>query len=80
MEAAFQNLFELASYGTTIIFSRPEQFKWPVVVSIGAVYLAGGLYAGFVRKRRGHLFHRPTCLCVEKGGRRQRGMELRDWM
>ncbi|KAK9792193.1 putative Ferroporti-1 [Seiridium cardinale] len=30
VEAAFQNLFELFSYVTTIIFSRPDQFQWPV--------------------------------------------------
>ncbi|KAB5513157.1 Ferroporti-1 [Coniochaeta sp. 2T2.1] len=68
VEAAFQNLFELASYVTTIIFSRPDQFRWPVVISIAAVYVAGGLYASFVRQRRGHLFHKPACLCLEKGG------------
>lgn len=68
VEAAFQNLFELASYVTTIIFSRPDQFQWPVVISIGAVYVAGGLYATFVRQRRGHLFHRPACICSEKDG------------
>lgn len=78
VEAAFQNLFELASYVTTIIFSRPDQFKWPVAVSIGAVYLAGGLYAGFVRKRRGHLFHRPACVCLEKGRHRPHDMVRMD--
>ncbi|KAM7214065.1 Ferroporti-1 [Rhypophila decipiens] len=65
VETSVQNLFELISYSTTIIFSRPDQFKWPVVISIAAVYLSGGLYATFVRKRRGHLFHAPPshCLC-----------------
>ncbi|KAF9046947.1 hypothetical protein BDZ89DRAFT_1007573 [Hymenopellis radicata] len=58
IEASFQNLFELLSYVSTIIFSRPDQFQWPVVISVIAVYSAGGLYASFVRKRRGHLFHR----------------------
>ena len=59
VEAAFQNLFEMLSYVMTIVFSRPEQFQWPVVMSIAAVYAAGGLYACFVRRRRGHLFHAP---------------------
>ncbi|KAB5533434.1 Ferroporti-1 [Coniochaeta sp. 2T2.1] len=68
VEAAFQNLFELASYVTTIIFSRPDQFRWPVAISIAAAYVAGGLYASFVRQRRGHLFHKPACICLEKGG------------
>ncbi len=62
-EAAFQNLFEILSYTTTVIFSRPDQFQWPVIISVIAVYLAGGLYTSFVRKRRGHLFHAPACAC-----------------
>ncbi|XWW94107.1 hypothetical protein V2A60_002049 [Cordyceps javanica] len=65
VEASFQNLFELLSFATTIVFSRPEQFHWPLVISIAAVYIAGGLYAFFVRHRRGHLFHPPACLKVE---------------
>ncbi|KAK0625181.1 putative iron-regulated transporter [Bombardia bombarda] len=74
IETSFQNLFETMSYATTIIFSRPDQFQWPVGVSIMAVYISGGLYAMFVRKRRGHLFHRPrsACLCTEK----QRGEQV----
>ncbi|KAK3368514.1 Ferroporti-1 [Podospora didyma] len=62
VEAAFQSLFELMSFGTTIIFSRPDQFQWPVCISVAAVYLAGGLYTFFVRKRRGHLLHAPPCI------------------
>lgn len=65
VEASFQNFFELLSFATTIAFSRPEQFHWPLVISIAAVYIAGGLYAFFVRRRRGHLFHPPACLKVE---------------
>ncbi|KAJ6440691.1 iron-regulated transporter [Purpureocillium lavendulum] len=62
VEAAFQNLFELLSFATTIVFSRPDQFRWPVIISTVAVYLAGGMYACFVRLRRGHLFHAPPCI------------------
>ncbi|KUI63324.1 Solute carrier family 40 member 1 [Cytospora mali] len=62
VEASFQNLFEMLSYLTTIIFSRPEQFRWPLLISVGAVYTAGGLYSCFLRKRRGHLFHAPPCV------------------
>ncbi|KAI3400391.1 hypothetical protein diail_3408 [Diaporthe ilicicola] len=65
VEASFQTLFEILSYVTTIIFSRPDQFQWPVVISVGAVYTAGGLYAYFLRKRRGHLFHAPRCVCIK---------------
>lgn len=62
VEATFQNVFELLSYVSTIIFSRPDQFQWPMVISVAAVYSAGGLYSLFVRKRRGHLLHRPPCM------------------
>ncbi|KAF7373477.1 Solute carrier family 40 protein [Mycena sanguinolenta] len=65
VESSFQNLFDLLSYATTIVFSRPDQFQWPVVISVAAVYVAGGLYAFFVRKRRGHLFHAPQCICLK---------------
>ncbi|KAI1868008.1 uncharacterized protein JN550_006496 [Neoarthrinium moseri] len=68
VEAAFQNLFELISFATTIVFSRPDQFQWPVVISVVAVYFAGGMYACFVRRRRGHLLHAPPCLCNKHEG------------
>ncbi|KAG7284860.1 hypothetical protein NEMBOFW57_009475 [Staphylotrichum longicolle] len=67
VEASFQNLFELLSYASTIIFSRPGQFQWPAVISVVAVYAAGCLYTAFVRRRRGHLFHTPSCMGDKKG-------------
>ncbi|KAF3763979.1 putative iron-regulated transporter [Cryphonectria parasitica EP155] len=66
VEASFQNLFEMLSYATTVVFSRPDQFRYPVVISAVAVYIAGGLYAYFLRKRRGHLFHAPPCICLKE--------------
>ncbi|KAJ5329630.1 iron-regulated transporter [Penicillium brevicompactum] len=64
-EAAWQNLFEICSYVATIIFSRPDQFQWPVLISVIAVTLAGVLYASFVRIQRGHLVHMPKCLAAD---------------
>ena len=61
-EAAVQNLFELCAYASTIIFSQPSDFKYPAMMSIFAVYIAGALYAKFVRDRRGHLFHVSNCM------------------
>jgi iron-regulated transporter 1 len=58
-EASVQNLFELFTFLTTIIFPRPDQFKIPACVSFGAVCLAGAIYAMYVRDRRGHLLHLP---------------------
>ncbi|KAF8641181.1 hypothetical protein AX17_000816 [Amanita inopinata Kibby_2008] len=64
-EASLQNFFELCSYICTIIFSRPEQFRYPVLMSPVAIYIAGGLFANFVKKRRGHLLHIPSCIKAE---------------
>lgn len=61
-EAALQNLFELCAYASTIVFSQPADFKYPAMMSIFAVYVAGALYAKFVRDRRGHLFHGSKCM------------------
>ena len=62
VEASFQNLFELFSYVLTIIFSKADQFQWPTIISVVAVYVAGGIYTFFVRTRRGHLLHPPSCI------------------
>lgn len=65
-EAAWQNFFEICSYISTMIFSRPDQFKWPALISVIAVTLAGLLYAVFVRIQRGHLLHLPSCFATER--------------
>ncbi|KAG9252817.1 Ferroporti-1 [Emericellopsis atlantica] len=75
VEAAFQNLAEMTSYALTIAFSRPDQFQWPILPSIAAVYVSGGLYTWFVRKRRGHLLH-LSCIMGEKGSSRPESVEL----
>ncbi|OGM44240.1 putative iron-regulated transporter [Aspergillus bombycis] len=64
VEAAWQNAFEIGSYISTIIFSRPDQFAWPALISVVAVGLAGILYAVFVRMQRGHLIHVPTWIAA----------------
>jgi len=73
MEASMQNLFELCAYASTIVFARPEQFRYPVLMSAVATIIAGGLYAEFVRRKRGHLTHLSRCLerNGEKDPRRQ---------
>ncbi|EKM51756.1 uncharacterized protein PHACADRAFT_212379 [Phanerochaete carnosa HHB-10118-sp] len=65
-EMALQNLFELLSFGTTVVFARPEQFKFPVIISSAAVAVSAFLFAFFVRKRRGHLFHVSPCFVVDE--------------
>jgi iron-regulated transporter 1 len=61
-EASFQNVFDMVSWALTIVWSDPNSFQWPALVSFAAVYVAGGLYASFLRRRRGHLIHAPACL------------------
>ncbi|KAJ5390382.1 uncharacterized protein N7496_001450 [Penicillium cataractarum] len=65
-EVAWQNLFEICSYLSTVIFSRPDQFRWPALISVIAVALAGLLYAIFVRIQRGHLLHLPSCFTHDR--------------
>jgi len=64
IEASLQSVSELLSYALTIGWARPEQFQWPVLISAAAVYVAGGIYAVFVRKRRGHLVHWEKVNCA----------------
>ena len=73
IEASFQNGFELLSYASTIYFSKPEQFRWPVLTSVVAVYIAGGIYASFVRSRRGHLVHLSKCIAASERKRTPTG-------
>ncbi|KAL1966865.1 hypothetical protein VTN77DRAFT_3830 [Rasamsonia byssochlamydoides] len=65
-EMALQNIFELISFMLTIIFPRPEQFKYPVLISYGAIGTAAISYAAYVRKERGHLVHLSK-LCLGGG-------------
>ncbi|KAF2864853.1 iron transporter [Massariosphaeria phaeospora] len=62
IEVALQNLFELMSFATTMVFYRPEDFKYAVYISVGAVTISAACFAGFVRQRRGHLLHTSKCL------------------
>jgi iron-regulated transporter 1 len=72
IEMSLQNFFELLSFATTMIFYRPEDFKYPIYISAGAVALSAACFAGFVRQKRGHLLHTSKCLKrAGKSGRYQ---------
>ncbi|KAE8411960.1 hypothetical protein BDV36DRAFT_272879 [Aspergillus pseudocaelatus] len=64
IEAAWQNAFEIGSYISTIVFPRPDQFRWPALISITAVGIAGILYTVFARMKRGHLIHVPKWIAA----------------
>ena len=66
-EAALQNFCELCAYASTIVFFKPSQFRYPTIMSVAAVYVAGALYAKFLRDRRGHLMHAPKCFKSRHG-------------
>ncbi|KAL6902997.1 Ferroporti-1 [Trichoderma evansii] len=79
VEAAWQSAFELLAYASTVVFSRPEQFKWPSLISTIAVASASSAYATFVYLRRGHLLHLETLtgfLRAEKGKQRDRERDI----
>jgi solute carrier family 40 (iron-regulated transporter), member 1 len=62
IEMGVQNLFELLSFASTMVFPDPKQFQYPVLISLGAVLTSACCYAAFVRKERGHLLHLSTCI------------------
>lgn len=62
IEMSLQNVFELLSFLTTMIFYRPEDFKIPIYISAGAIATSAACFAGFVRQKRGHLLHTDKCL------------------
>ncbi|KAL3460353.1 Ferroporti-1 [Aspergillus heterothallicus] len=61
-EMALQSIFEMISFATTIVFADPDQFKYPVYISYGAIAVAAACFAAYVRKERGHLLHTSKCM------------------
>ncbi|KAF7181822.1 hypothetical protein CNMCM7691_001119 [Aspergillus felis] len=47
-EMGVQNVFEMLSFATTIVFPLPEQFKYPVFISYGAIALAAACFAAYL--------------------------------
>ena len=68
-EAALQNLFEMISFATTSIFSEPGQFQYPALISVGATGVANLCFTTYVKRNRGHLFHKSGCLARQKYSR-----------
>ncbi|KAL3486632.1 Ferroporti-1 [Aspergillus germanicus] len=61
-EMALQSVFEMISFATTIVFEDPDQFKYPVYISYGAIAVAAACFAAYVRRERGHLLHTSKCM------------------
>jgi len=61
-EMALQSMFEMISFATTIVFEDPNQFKYPVYISYGAIGVAAVCFAAYVRRERGHLIHTSKCM------------------
>ncbi|PKS12514.1 hypothetical protein jhhlp_000721 [Lomentospora prolificans] len=58
-EASSQNLFEMMSYVSTIVYYRPEQFQWPMYLTLASVYAGWLTYAIYVYRGPGR--------CLEMG-------------
>lgn len=52
-ESSVHNIFELLSYTSTIIFARPDEFQWPVMMTMISMYLGCATYALYMVKTRG---------------------------
>ncbi|KXJ91986.1 hypothetical protein Micbo1qcDRAFT_58857 [Microdochium bolleyi] len=57
VEASVTNIFELAGALASIAFPSPRQYPHLATASLAACALSWALYAGWVRRRRGHLVH-----------------------
>jgi iron-regulated transporter 1 len=71
IEMSLQNLFELLSFATTMIWYKPQDFFIPIYISAGAIASSAACFAGFVRQKRGHLLHTDRCLKrMGRGGKK----------
>ncbi|KAI1467424.1 Ferroporti-1 [Daldinia caldariorum] len=71
-ENSVVNIFELLGAGAAIAFPRTEQYKWLAFASLVSVLISWVMYAGWVRRQRGHLIHWEKLtqgLCVNERGR-----------
>jgi len=64
---ALQNIFEMLSFTFTVVFSEPDEFEYPVFISVGAISVAACLFAQYVRRERGHLIHLSPCIKGDEG-------------
>ncbi|KAL8401028.1 hypothetical protein RB594_001160 [Gaeumannomyces avenae] len=76
VESAFNSGFEILSYVATMVFSRPDQFRWPALFSAIGIAFAWALQATFVRRRRGHLLHLNLAAMMEKRPSRSHASSL----
>lgn len=71
-ENSIVNVFELLGAGAAIAFPRMEQYKWLALASLVSVVISLIMYAGWVRRQRGHLLHWEKVahsICVGDRGR-----------
>ena len=54
---AMNSIMDMLHYVLVIIAPRPEDFRYLTFISVGSVSMGVLLYACYVRKMRGHLFH-----------------------
>ncbi|KAF9973777.1 hypothetical protein BGZ73_002965 [Actinomortierella ambigua] len=68
------NTFELAQFVLTMIWHDPQQYLAPALISYGCVVAGAMVYAGYLMRMRGHLFHyrrlatsSSGCHCLDSG-------------
>ena len=49
-EQSFRSFFELSHWGATVIWSRPEEFKWLALGSLAVVGIGLGVFAVWSKK------------------------------
>lgn len=54
-EMSFVSLFELSQWMLAAIISKPEQFRWLALLSLGAVACSTAMYTIWAMRHRGHL-------------------------
>ena len=76
---AMNSIMDMLHYVMVIAAPRPEHFRILTVISVGMITLGLVLYAAYVHKVRGHLFHvRDFCRWVKRKSRwkRERGRSV----
>ena len=73
---AMNSIMDMLHYVMVMAAPRPEHFGILTFISIGFVSLGAVLYAIYVRKVRGHLFHFGKCFRLLRGKRRNRFVQL----
>ncbi|KAJ7635084.1 Ferroporti-1 [Roridomyces roridus] len=60
LQYTMQSVADLMKYMMTMILSRPSEFRWAGLISFLSVTSGAVVYAAYLKKERGHIFHSPA--------------------